>query len=56
VTKRTLYVLSEIPDDAPEHIKQGLAARNGAAVDGVCPECGATGEISRDRISAASTT
>ena len=45
---RTLYVLPNIPDDAPEDVKNGLAIRNATNVAGVCPSCGATGEIHRD--------
>jgi hypothetical protein len=42
---RALFVLPEIPDDAPEALKNGLAIRNAANVAGVCPDCGARGEI-----------
>lgn len=37
---RTLYVVPVIPDDAPEHIREGLARRRLAAISGTCP-CGA---------------
>jgi hypothetical protein len=47
--KNAIYVLPEIPDDAPVHVKEGLAARNASAVDGICPSCGAVGEVTADR-------
>jgi hypothetical protein len=40
-----LFVLPEIPDEAPERRKNGLAIRNAATTSGVCPDCGARGEI-----------
>jgi len=43
---RVLFLLPEIPDDAPEEFKNALAIRNAANVAGVCPECGARGELS----------
>jgi hypothetical protein len=42
---RVLYLLPEIPDDAPEELKDALAIRNACATEGVCPDCGARGEI-----------
>lgn len=42
---RTLFVLPEIDDDAPTEVKDGLAIRNACSVRGICPDCGATGEI-----------
>lgn len=45
---RALYLLAEIPDDAPEDVKNGLAIRNACATEGRCPSCGATGELHAD--------
>jgi hypothetical protein len=42
---RVLYLLPEIPDDAPEELKDALAIRNACATEGRCPDCGACGEI-----------
>lgn len=42
---RTLYVLPQIPDDAPSRFKSALAIRNACAVEGCCPDCGARGEL-----------
>lgn len=42
---RVLWLLPEIPDDAPAALKNALAIRNAANVAGVCPDCGACGEI-----------
>jgi hypothetical protein len=35
------YVLADIPDQAPDDVREGLARRRIVAVDGTCP-CGAT--------------
>jgi hypothetical protein len=43
--RRTLWLLPEIPDDAPEAFKNALAIRNACNIQGVCPDCGAQGEI-----------
>jgi hypothetical protein len=40
-----LFVLPEIPDDAPAPFKNGLAIRNAATTSGQCPDCCAHGEI-----------
>lgn len=42
---RALLLLPSIPDDAPETLKNGLAIRNAATTSGVCPDCGARGEL-----------
>jgi hypothetical protein len=42
---RVLYLLPEIPDGAPEDLKDALAIRNACATSGVCPDCGARGEL-----------
>jgi hypothetical protein len=42
---RVLYVLPDIPDDAPERLKNALAVRNTCAVEGRCPGCGTEGEL-----------
>ncbi len=42
---RTLYLLPEIPDDAPEAFKNAIAVRNACATEGRCPDCGARGEL-----------
>jgi hypothetical protein len=42
---RVLYLLPEIRDDASERLKNALAIRNACATEGVCPDCGACGEI-----------
>jgi hypothetical protein len=42
---RALYLLPTIPDDAPEQHKNALAIRNAASASGVCPDCGATAEL-----------
>jgi hypothetical protein len=42
---RVLFLLREIPDDSPEDLKNALAIRNACATEGVCPDCGACGEI-----------
>ena len=42
---RALYLLAEIPDAAPEAIKNGLAIRNTATTSGVCPDRGARGKV-----------
>ena len=47
-TGSTLFVLPEIPDDAPEEFKNGLAIRNACLTEGRCPACGAVGELSAD--------
>jgi hypothetical protein len=46
--RRVLYLLPEIPDDAPESVKDALAVRNACATEGVCPDCGAVGELQSD--------
>jgi hypothetical protein len=43
--RRALYLLPEIPDDAPDQLKNALGIRNACATEGVCPDCGARGEI-----------
>ena len=40
-SKRALYVLAAIPDDAPPHLKKALAIRNACATQLRCPDCGA---------------
>ena len=47
-TKNTLFVIPEIPDDAPSDVKNALAIRNTASVEGKCPSCGATPELRAD--------
>lgn len=47
---RALYVLPSIPDDLPEEVKDGLAIRNAASIEGRCPSCGARGEIEADDV------
>lgn len=42
---RKLYMLPEIRDDATPAFKNALAIRNAASVRGVCPACGARGEL-----------
>lgn len=42
-----LAIVPAIPDDAPAHIKNGLAIRNTATVTGKCPHCKAVAEITR---------
>jgi hypothetical protein len=42
---KALYLLAEIPDAASEALKNGLAIRKAASTSGVCPDCGARGEI-----------
>ncbi len=42
---RTLYVLPSIPDDLDPATKNALAIRNAATTSGVCPSCGARGEL-----------
>jgi hypothetical protein len=42
---RALYLLPEIPDDAPEELKNAIAIRNACATEGRCPSCGARGEL-----------
>jgi hypothetical protein len=44
-TRRTLYLLPAIPDDATDRVKDGLAIRNACATEGRCPDCGARGEL-----------
>ncbi len=46
--KRTLYVLPEIPDDAPAELKNALAIRNAASVAERCPDCHARGQLHPD--------
>ena len=41
----SLYLLPSIPDDAPAELKNALAIRNACAIEGKCPSCGATGEL-----------
>jgi hypothetical protein len=43
--RRVLYLLPEIPDDAPAAFKNALALRNASNVQGVCPDCGTRGEL-----------
>jgi hypothetical protein len=42
---RTIYLLPSIPDELDERTKDGLAIRNAASASGVCPSCGATGDL-----------
>lgn len=42
---RVLFVLPEIPDDAPTAFKNALAIRNACMTEGRCPDCGADGEL-----------
>jgi hypothetical protein len=42
---RVLWVLPSIPDDLDPATKNGLAIRNAASTSGVCPDCGARGQI-----------
>lgn len=37
---RTLFVVPIIPDDAPDHIREGIARRRLVTLTGICP-CGA---------------
>ena len=39
--QRALVILTDVPDDAPEAVKEGVARRNIVNLGGVCP-CGAT--------------
>lgn len=40
-----LYLLPPIPEDVPAVFKNALALRNQASTAGVCPSCGARGEL-----------
>jgi hypothetical protein len=40
-----LCILPEIPDDAPEILKNALALRNACATEGRCPSCGTTPDL-----------
>lgn len=42
---RVLYLLPEIPVDAPEPLKNALAIRNAASAAGTCPDCGARANL-----------
>ncbi len=42
---RVLFLLPSIPDDAPAAFKNALAIRNACNSEGVCPDCGAHGEL-----------
>lgn len=46
--KRVLYILPTIPDELDEATKDALAIRNACSVEGVCPDCGAVGEVEPD--------
>lgn len=46
--RRTLFVLPPIPDDASTRIKNSIAVRNAASVEGTYPECGVTAELYAD--------
>lgn len=46
--RRTMMLLPEVPDDAPDWLKNALATRNACSVDGQCPTCGATPTLSVD--------
>jgi hypothetical protein len=43
---RALFILPQIPDDATTRVKDAIAIRNAATVNGVCPSCHARGEFS----------
>lgn len=45
---RVLYVLPTIPDELAPELKSALAIRNACTVEGVCPACGAAGELLAD--------
>jgi len=47
-SRRALFLLPEIPDDAPVELKNALATRNACATEGVCPCCHAVGELYAD--------
>jgi hypothetical protein len=47
-SKRALALLPSIPDDLDPALKNALAIRNAATVQGVCPDCGAEPEFRRD--------
>lgn len=47
--RRAAYVLPAIPDTASDDVKNSLAIRNACAIDGVCPDCGAIGELAPDK-------
>ena len=40
-----LLLLSEIRDDLPADVKNGLAIRNACAIEGRCPVCHAEPEL-----------
>ncbi len=42
---RALYLLPQIPDDAPSRFKNALAIRNACMTEGRCPDCRARGEL-----------
>ena len=42
---RTLFVLPEIADDAPDAIKNAVAIRNACATEGRCPACGVVPDL-----------
>ena len=46
--KAILAVLPPIPDDAPEHVKDGIAIRNACSLNGECPVCGTVGVVHED--------
>jgi hypothetical protein len=49
-TRRTLYLGPEIGDDLPPAVKDLLATRRVAALNGRCPSCGTTGEVVPDAL------
>ncbi len=46
---RTLYLLPGIPDNLDEETKNGLAIRNAASANGICPDCGTVGQLHPDK-------
>jgi hypothetical protein len=45
--RRVLYLLPPIHDDLPSELKNAIALRNSCTVEGECPACGATREVTR---------
>ncbi len=46
---RALYLLPGIPDNLDEETKNGLAIRNAASANGICPDCGTVGQLHPDK-------